>query len=152
MISIKAEKNAQMNRVIMKTSLWDRFKNAVEIAAEVQQRFFKETQTIQRRLKEMGLMARTPANKTLLNQSMKKAGLNWAINKENWGQSEWSRVTFSDESKFNLIRPDGCLKVRCRKGERYSQNCCAFTVKHSPYVMINRIDYYAARDGECRKI
>ena len=36
------ETNEQENRVIMKTSLRDRFKNAVEIASEVQQRFFKE--------------------------------------------------------------------------------------------------------------
>ena len=34
--------NERENRVIMKTSLWDRFKNAVEIASEVQQRFFKD--------------------------------------------------------------------------------------------------------------
>ena len=69
----------------MKTSLRDRFKNAVEIASEVQQRFFKEisARTIQRRLKEMGLMARIPAKKPLLNQRMKKARLNWAKNKEN---------------------------------------------------------------------
>ena len=75
----------------MKTSLRDRFKNAVEIASEVQQRFFKEisTRTIQRQLKELGLMARTSAKKPLLNQRMKKARLNWAKNKENWGQSEW---------------------------------------------------------------
>ena len=122
----------------MKTSLRDRFKNAKEIASEVQQRFFKEisARTIQRRLKQMGLMARTPAKKPLLNQRMKKARLNWAKNKENWGRSEWSRVIFSDESKFNLIGPDVCLKVRRRKGERYSQNCCVSTIKHSPYVMI----------------
>ena len=70
----------------MKTSLRDCFKNAVEIASEVQQRFFKEisARTIQRRLKEMGLMARTPAKKPLFNQSIKKARLNWAKNKENW--------------------------------------------------------------------
>ena len=59
----RAEKNAQMNgRTIL---LWKQAsgiasKNAVEIASEVQQRFFKEisARTIQRRLKEMGLMAK----------------------------------------------------------------------------------------------
>ena len=81
-------------------------------------------------------MAKTPPKKPLLNQRMKKARLNWAKNKENWVQSEWPRAIFSDESKFNLSLPDGCLKVRRRKGEQYSQNCCVSTVKHSPYVMI----------------
>ena len=67
----------------MKTSLRDCFKNAIEIASEVQQRFFKEisARTIQRRLKQMGLMARTAAKKPLLKQRMKKARLNWAKNK-----------------------------------------------------------------------
>ena len=58
--------NERENRVIMKTSLRDRFKNAVEIASEVQKRFFKEisARTIQRRLKEMGLMAKDSSQKT----------------------------------------------------------------------------------------
>lgn len=130
--------NERENRIIMKSSLQDRFKNAVEIASEVQQRFDKQisARTIQRRLKEMGLMARTPAKKPLLNKRMKKARLNWAKNKQNWGESEWSRIIFSDESKFNLIGPDGCLTVRRRNGERYSEECCVATVKHSPYVMV----------------
>ena len=76
----------------MKTSLRARFKNAVEIASEVQQRLFREisARTIQRRLTEMGLMARTPSKTPLLIQRLKKTRLNWAKNKENWGQSEWS--------------------------------------------------------------
>ena len=41
----------------MTTILRDRFKNAVEIASEE----IASARTIQRRLKEMGLMARTPA-------------------------------------------------------------------------------------------
>lgn len=124
------------DRVIMRTSLQDRFKNAVEIASEVQQRYSRDisARTIQRRLKEMGLMARTPAKKPLLNLRMKNAL--WAMDKQNWGESEWSRIIFSDESKFNLIGPDGSRTVRRRTGERYAENCCIATVKHSPYIMI----------------
>jgi len=35
----------------------------------------------------------------------------------------WSRVLFSDESRFNLRTADGRVCVFRRKGERFAQNC-----------------------------
>lgn len=47
---------------------------------------------------------------------------------------DWSRVTFSYESKFNLIEPDSFHTVGGKRSERYAENCLLSTVQHSPYV------------------
>lgn len=119
-------------------SLSDRFQNAAELREEWNKSLPQpcSLRTVETRLNEMGLMSRTPAKKPILNKRMRKNRLNWCKERENWSVADWKRVVFSDESKFNLIGPDGTLKVRRRKGERYSDKCIQPTVKHSPYIMV----------------
>ncbi len=41
--------------------------------------------------------------KPLLNQRQRQKHLTWAVEKKNWTAAQWSKVLFSDESKFHLI-------------------------------------------------
>ncbi len=43
---------------------------------------------------------RKSATKPLLNQRQRQKHLTWAVEKNNWTVAQWSKVLFSDESKF----------------------------------------------------
>ena len=51
------------------------------------------------------------------------ARLQWAQRHFRLGRQQWSRVLFSDESRFNLIHHDGRIRVFKRRGERFADNC-----------------------------
>ena len=51
------------------------------------------------------------------------ARLQWAQRHFCWGQQQWARVLFSDESRFNLSHHDGRILVFRRRGERFADNC-----------------------------
>ena len=56
----------------------------------------------------------------------------------------WRRgdLLFSDEAKISF-GTNGVLHVWCHKGEEYLLQCCDFTVKHSPSVMVwGSMSYY----------
>jgi transposase len=126
------------NRIIKRSVLQNRFATASEIRDEVYASTSTSvhTRTIQRELNKIGFRAMKPAKKPLLTARMKKNRLEWAKDKKNWTPEDWYRVVFSDESKFNLFGSDGKTTVRRRSGERFREDCCSPTVKHSPYVMI----------------
>ncbi len=46
-----------------------------------------------------------------------------------WNELKWSKVFFSDESKFNIFNSYGRIHVRRRSGERVSPQCAKKTVK-----------------------
>ncbi|EFN66011.1 Transposable element Tc3 transposase, partial [Camponotus floridanus] len=46
--------------------------------------------------------------------------LNFAIEHQNWDMHDWSRVLFTDESRFCLKVPDGRHRVYRRPGERFA--------------------------------
>ena len=41
----------------------------------------------------------------------------------NWTREQWSKVVFTDESKFSRLRFDGKLYVRRRIGDEYDSKC-----------------------------
>ncbi|KAL0152679.1 hypothetical protein M9458_052402 [Cirrhinus mrigala] len=56
--------------------------------------------TVYRRVQEMGYRCRIPQVKPLLNQKQRQKRLTWATEKQHWTLAQWSKVLFSDESKF----------------------------------------------------
>lgn len=77
--------------------------------------------TVRRRLKESNLQARRPATAPRLLRHHRVARLNFAQERQNWNEWQWSKVLFSDESRFCLRSPDGRQRVWRRSGERYDQ-------------------------------
>ncbi len=59
----------------------------------------------------------------------------WAKEKKNWTVAQWSKVLFSDESKFCISFGNQGLRV-WRKGEAHSPSCLKSSVKFPQSVMI----------------
>ncbi len=79
----------------------NRFKNLGELHKEWTEAGVKASRaTTHRRVKEFGYGCRIPLVKPLLNHRQRQRHLTWAKEKKNWTDAQWSKVLFSDESKF----------------------------------------------------
>ncbi len=89
------------NRSLMRIVKQNRFKNLGELQKEWTEAGVKASRaTTHRRVKEFGYSCRIPLVKPLLNHRQRQRHLTWAKQKKNWTVAQWSKVLFSDESKF----------------------------------------------------
>lgn len=86
--------------------------------------------TVKRRLKSAGLFGRRPSKKPLISKKNRIARLKFAREHLNWGTKEWSKVLWSDESKYNLFSSDGIKYVRRPVNKRHDVKYQVPTVKH----------------------
>lgn len=80
-------------------------------------------QTVSRRLRERGIRARRPYRGVILTPQRRRNRLQWARHVRRWQVRDWSRVLFTDESRFCVFRADGRQRVYRRVGERLAPNC-----------------------------
>ena len=120
------------DRVMTRISLADRHKTAPQICACLQEHYSTavSVSTVQRRLLEVGLKAYRARKKPRLTLAHRQKRLEFARKHRDWSASDWSRVVFSDESRFLLYRNDGRPYVRRRPGEAYRDDCVQPTLKH----------------------
>ncbi len=80
---------------------------------------------------------RKRATKPLLNQRQRQKRLTWAVEKKNWTVAQWSKVLFSDESKFSFQGP----RVWRKSGEAQNLTLLNITIdsKLCNYICINLI-------------
>ena len=82
----------------------NRFNNLVEITRECRDHGVTVSRAIiHRRLQEMGYRSRIPLTKPLLNSRRKQKCLVWSTERKNWTVARWTKVLFTDESKFCII-------------------------------------------------
>ncbi len=62
--------------------------------------------------------------------------LTWAKEKKNWTVAQWSKVLFSDESKFCISFGNQGPRVWRKGGEAHSPSCLKSSVKFTQSVMI----------------
>ncbi len=62
--------------------------------------------------------------------------LTWTKEKKNWTVAQWSKVLFSDESKFCISFGNQGPRVWRKGGEAHSPSCLKSSVKFSQSVMI----------------
>ncbi len=79
--------------------------------------------TTHRRVKEFGY-------------SCHQISLTWAKKKKNWTVAQWSKVLFSDESKFCISFGNQGPRVWRKGGEAHSPSCLKSSVKFPQSVMI----------------
>ncbi len=79
--------------------------------------------TTHRRVKEFGY-------------SCRQRRLTWAKEKKNWNVAQWSKVLFSDESKFCISFGNQGPSVWRKGGEAHSTSCLKSSVKFPQSVMI----------------
>ncbi len=92
--------------------------------------------TTHRRVKEFGYSCRNPLIKPLLNHRQRQRRLTWAKEKKNWTVAQWSKVLFSDESKFVFHLETKVLESGGRVKEAHSPSCMKSSVKFPQSVMI----------------
>ncbi len=77
---------------------------------------------------------RKRATKPLLNQRQRQKRLTWAVEKKNWTVAQWSKVLFSDESKFCISFGNQGPRVWRKSGEAQNPCCLKSSVKfHSQW-------------------
>ncbi len=79
---------------------------------------------------------RKRATKPLLNQRQRQKRLTWAVEKKNWTVAQWSKVLFSDESKFCISFGNQGPRVWRKSGEAQNPCCLKSSVKFPKSVMI----------------
>ncbi len=79
---------------------------------------------------------RKRATKPLLKQKHYQKHLTWAKEKKNWTVAQWSKVLFSDESKFCISFGNQGPRVWRKSGEAQNPCCLKSSVKFPQSVMI----------------
>ncbi len=72
---------------------------------------------------------RKRATKPLLNQRQRRKSLTWAVEKKNWTVAQWSKVLFSDESKFSISFGNQGPRGWRKSGEAQNPCCLKSSVK-----------------------
>ncbi len=79
---------------------------------------------------------RKRATKPLLKQKHRQKYLTWAKEKKNWTVAQWSKVLFSDESKFCILFGNQGPRVCRKSGEAQNPCCLKSSVKFPQSVII----------------
>ncbi len=125
------------NRSLMRIVKQNRFKNLGELHKEWTEAGLKASRaTTHRRVKEFGYSCRIPLVKPLLNHRQRQRHLTWAKEKKNWTVAQWTKVLFSDESKFCISFGNQGPRVWRKGGEAHSPSCMKSSVKFPQSVMI----------------
>ncbi len=112
------------NRSLMGIVKQNRFKNLGELHKEWTEAGVKASRaTTHRRVKEFV-------------HSCCQRRLTWAKEKKNWTVPQWSKVLFSDESKFCISIGNQGPRVWRKGGEAHSPSCLKSSVKLPQSVMI----------------
>ncbi len=105
------------NRSLMRIVKQNRFKNLGELHKEWTEAGVKASRTTtHRRVKEFGY-------------SCHQRRLTWAKEEKNWTVAQWSKVLFSDESKFCISFGNQGPRVWRKGGEAHSPSCLKSSVK-----------------------
>ncbi len=89
--------------------------------------------TTHRRMQDMGFRVHV---KPLLNNRQRQKCLAWAKDKKDWTAAEWSKVMFSDESKFCISFGNQGPRVWRKRGEAQNPRCLRSSVKFPQSVMV----------------
>ncbi len=100
---------------------------------------FKNLGELHKEWTEAGVKAsRATTNRrvTEFDYSCRQRRLIWAKEKKNWTVAQWSKVLFSDESKFCILFGNQGPRVWRKGGEAHSPSCLKSSVKFPQSVMI----------------
>lgn len=116
----------------MTTSKRNRRLTAPEIAAEINRSRMNpvSVSTVKSRFNKAGLYGRITVKKPLLRPQNKKKRLEWAKQHRHCAISDWNKVLWSDESKFEIFGSKRRVFVRRSAEERVSDQCVASSIKH----------------------
>ena len=101
--------------------------------------------TIHRRLTETGFRSRRPLRRLPLTSVQGQTRLQWYQAHSHWNVTDWNRIVFSDESRFELSPDDQRRRVWRRPGQRCDTNLTVFRqTGRQPGVMVwGAISFYS---------
>ncbi len=102
----------------------------------VKQNQFKNLGEHHKEWREAGVKASTHRRVKEFGYSCRQRHLTWAKEKKNWTVVQWSKVLFSDESKFCISFGNQGTRVWSKGGEAHSPSCLKSRVKFPQSVMI----------------
>lgn len=112
------------------------FKNVGELHKDwTQAGVAASRETTRRRMLDMGFKCRIPVVKPLLTSKQRQRRLTWAREKKDWTVGQWSKVLFSDESKFCISFGNKGPRVWRKTGEAQNGRCRKSSVKFPQSVM-----------------
>ncbi len=118
------------NRTLERIVKQNPFKNVGEIHKEWTAAGVSASRTTtHRRMQDMGFSCRIPCVKPLLNNRQHQKRLAWTA-------AEWSKVMFSDESKFCISFGNQGPRVWRKRGEAQNPCCLRSSVKFPQSVMV----------------
>lgn len=85
--------------------------------------------TVRRTLRRIGYGSRRPVRKPLLSALNKRRRLQFAKEHKHWTVDDWKRVMWSDESRFQMHRADGRMRIWRKQHESMDPNCIATTLQ-----------------------
>ncbi|GBN80718.1 Transposable element Tcb2 transposase [Araneus ventricosus] len=77
----------------------------------------------------MGFQSRRPTRVPLMTAQHKSLRLAWARQHRHWTVDDWKHVSWSDESRFQLYRADGRVRVWRQPHESMDPTCQQWTVQ-----------------------
>ncbi len=111
--------------------MWGRFtKSGLQLESVLQEPLRTDD------MQDMGFSCRIPCVKPLLNNRQRQKRLAWAKDKKDWTAAEWSKVMFSDESKFCISFGNQGPRVWRKRGEAQNPRCLRSSVKFPQSVMV----------------
>lgn len=122
----------RVDEKILTISSANRFDTAPKIRSKINEQLPNpiSISTVQRRLREKGMMGRVAAKKPLLRAMNKIKRLQFAEKHKDWSLDQWKSVLWSDESKFEIFGTRRRVFVRRKVGEKYKSACVLPSVKH----------------------
>ncbi|KAG1454165.1 hypothetical protein G6F56_007390 [Rhizopus delemar] len=85
--------------------------------------------TVRKNLQIKGFYSCVPAKKSFLSIRHRKLRREWVASKLDWSMEDWSKVIWSDESRFTLRHNDGGVRVIRKMCERYRNKFILLTFK-----------------------
>ncbi len=113
--------------------------NRESLMSIVKQNRFKNLGEIHKEWTKAGVKASRATTHRLVKEfgySCRQRCLTWAKEKKNWTVAQWSKVLFSDESKFCISFGNQGPRVWRKGGEAHRPSCLKSSVKFPQSVMI----------------
>ncbi len=121
------------------------YRDDCKLENTVKQSRFKHLRELHKKWTEAGVSAsrvttlrhlQEKSYQPLLKQKHHQKHLTWAKEKQNWTVAQWSKVLFSDESKFSISFVNQGPRVWRKRGEAQNPCCLKSSVKFPQSVMI----------------
>ena len=117
--------NAREDRVLVRMAIQNRAKSSSRLAKSWGHRLQIRLSrfTVSRQLSAAGIRSRRPRKRAAVTVGHKRECVQWAQQHDQRNVRIWSRIRWSDESRFCLYHVDGRIRVWRRRGEDYNQDC-----------------------------